>query len=761
MSEEYIEEKALDNMAKGISFDVFEELAQKMKTQICKIKIKEGQGTGFFCNIPNGWNTLRMLITNNHVLKEEDISKGKKINFSINKEKIHYEIEIDESRKIYTSEKYDITMIELKEKDKIEKDSFMDVDSQIFKENPNEIYKNKQIYLLHYPKGEQMVFSNGIIKNINEYTIQHLCDSSGGSSGGPLINANNYRVIGVHKGGAIKGRNYNLGTLIKEPIENLTEEKNEEKNKNENITEKSNEDKDVRIKEEEEDRKMEKDDNIKREIITEDIKNKVENRDKKEKPKEEEKNFERDNIEKEIITENIKNKVENNNNRDKNEKPKEEDKNLERDNIEREAFEEVIKKIDLNNKVNNQENEKLIECDNIVVDREKNSHNKGQEKINNDRGDNLDDSEKKENKKEDILNTPIQEANIVNEKSEKEITTKKEEKIQKFENIIINNPKYGNYENFSVNEMKRLSRTEIYSNDAKILVLKDGRLLIYYDKMINIYNLNNNNLDIIFNNENFSINNVIQMDDGHLIVSSYILNVYKIKEKNLEITQTSLFSKIVSKKVFKLSNNIILFKDNDGIITFMKYLNGKLEKLNEKPIKQKHITNILEINDNELALYYMDKNIFSEGYSTSIYFYDRKKNKKKEVEIGNVKNDDDSDIIPFELIKGNYIITANSKNIILIDVKTYKKIIQISPDKSIYNFSITLLNKNNFLFLFKAEKYSEVSLFQYEFEENEKLLNLTEKFDLGFNGTPECIKKYFENKLIIKRRKENIIEIYG
>ena len=95
--------------------------------------------------------------------------------------------------------------------------------------------------------------------------------------------------------------------------------------------------------------------------------------------------------------------------------------------------------------------------------------------------------------------------------------------------------------------MKRLSRTEIYSNDAKILVLKDGRLLIYYDKMINIYNLNNNNLDIIFNNENFSINNVIQMDDGHLIVSSYILNVYKIKEKNLEITQTSLFTKIVSK----------------------------------------------------------------------------------------------------------------------------------------------------------------------------------------------------------------------
>ena len=35
-------------MAKGISFDVFEELAQKMKTQICKIKIKKVREQDFF-----------------------------------------------------------------------------------------------------------------------------------------------------------------------------------------------------------------------------------------------------------------------------------------------------------------------------------------------------------------------------------------------------------------------------------------------------------------------------------------------------------------------------------------------------------------------------------------------------------------------------------------------------------------------------------------------------------------------------------------
>ena len=699
MSEDYIEEKTLDNMAKGISFDVFEELAQKMKTQICKIKIKEGHGTGFFCNIPYGWNTLRMLITNNHVLNEEDISSGKKINFSLNKEKLHYEIEIDESRKIYTSKKYDITMIELKEKDKIEKNSFMDIDNQIFKENPNEIFKNKQIYLLHYPKGEQMVFSNGLIKNINDYTIQHLCDSSGGSSGGPLINSNNYRVIGVHKGGAIKGRNYNLGTLIKEPIEKLTEEKKEDKKENVNIIEKNNADKDEKIKDKD-------------------------------------KNLEKDKFEREIIIEDIKNSIENNNNKnnkDKNEIPKEEDKNFRKDNFEREKIEEKIKNIELNNKVDNQENQKLIYLSDVVND--------------------------KKNKNEVNLNKPNEDNNIVNENQEKEIITKKEI-IQKDENIVINYPEYGNYENFNINEMKMLNHTEIQNNEAKILVLKDGRLLIYYDKMINVYNLNNKNLDIIYNNEYFTIDNVIQMDDGHLIVSSYGLVVYEIKEKELETTDRSYMHGLQSKKVFKLSNDIILFKNYDGVIKFMKYQNGRLEEFNEKPIKQKHITIILEINDNELALYYISMNIFAEGYSTSIYFYDKKKKKKKEVEIGNIKKDDSE--IPFELINENFIITANSKNIILIDVKSYKKIMQIFPDKNIYDFSITLLNKNNFLFLFKAGEYSDVSLFQYEFEENKKVFNLKEKkiYDY-YIGYPEYIQKYFENKLLFKFRRKNFIEIYG
>ena len=40
---------------------------------------------------------LKAIVTNNHVLKENDILKGKKIKFSLNNDENQYEIIIDES----------------------------------------------------------------------------------------------------------------------------------------------------------------------------------------------------------------------------------------------------------------------------------------------------------------------------------------------------------------------------------------------------------------------------------------------------------------------------------------------------------------------------------------------------------------------------------------------------------------------------------------------------------------------------------------
>lgn len=64
-----------------------------------------------------------------------------------------------------------------------------------------------------------MNFSQGKIKSIDDnYIIKHLCNTDHGSSGGPLINSIDYKVIGIHKGRAKDGKEYNLGIFLKEPI---------------------------------------------------------------------------------------------------------------------------------------------------------------------------------------------------------------------------------------------------------------------------------------------------------------------------------------------------------------------------------------------------------------------------------------------------------------------------------------------------------------------------------------------------------------
>ena len=74
---------------------------------------------------------------------------------------------------------------------------------------------------MQFPNGG-VNYISGIIKNINEdnYTIEHLCSTERGSSGSPILNLLNYKVIGIHKGTTeIINFEWNLGTLIQFPID--------------------------------------------------------------------------------------------------------------------------------------------------------------------------------------------------------------------------------------------------------------------------------------------------------------------------------------------------------------------------------------------------------------------------------------------------------------------------------------------------------------------------------------------------------------
>ena len=214
----YIKEKNIKNHPNPISLDQISYIIELIKKSICLIKCpKGGHGTGFFCRIhdQNFSNFKTVLITNYHILEKDDLTEGKKIEFSIKNNTINRELIIN-NRKIYSNYEFDITIIELyPKKDLIDQDSFLDIDRQIFSEDPNKEFKNKDIYII----GDIKDFTYGIIKNIdiNGKNIEHLCPTKNGMSGSPIINLNDHRIIGVHKGSHPK-YNWNCGTFLREPI---------------------------------------------------------------------------------------------------------------------------------------------------------------------------------------------------------------------------------------------------------------------------------------------------------------------------------------------------------------------------------------------------------------------------------------------------------------------------------------------------------------------------------------------------------------
>ena len=196
-----------------------------MKNSICQIKEYESFGTGFFCKIKLYEEKdifFPVIITNYHILDYNSIKIGKKIELSIiDKGKFINSIIIDESRIKYTNEDYDITIIEIRKEDNLNDiniESILEIDDNIYKENPNNTYNQKSVYIIHYG-GNNLSFSSGIIKSINITNSQiiHLCSTEEGSSGSPIINSDNYKRIGIYRGATKK--NFNLGTFIRNPIE--------------------------------------------------------------------------------------------------------------------------------------------------------------------------------------------------------------------------------------------------------------------------------------------------------------------------------------------------------------------------------------------------------------------------------------------------------------------------------------------------------------------------------------------------------------
>jgi len=159
-------------------------------------------------------------VTNYGIINENDYKENKILNLSLYDEKETITIDLGIEWKAYFNEKYNITIIELNEKDNIK--NSLELDNNLFQDNIETNYINKSIYILHYLNGKDANVSYGLIDNIYKYNINHKCSIDKCSSGSPILNLQSKKVIGIHNEGSIK---YNIGTLLKIPLNDFIKTK--------------------------------------------------------------------------------------------------------------------------------------------------------------------------------------------------------------------------------------------------------------------------------------------------------------------------------------------------------------------------------------------------------------------------------------------------------------------------------------------------------------------------------------------------------
>ena len=159
-------ENNLKDSIEPVDIENTKTILNQLMNCICKIKFKGGFGTGFFCKIPFKKETLKILMTNYHILNEKDFKDIKNLNISLNDDKKILKIDLELDRENYFNKEYDVALIELRDEDNIK--DYLELDNNLFKNNSEINHKDKSIYILNYPNGDIAEVSYGILNNINE-----------------------------------------------------------------------------------------------------------------------------------------------------------------------------------------------------------------------------------------------------------------------------------------------------------------------------------------------------------------------------------------------------------------------------------------------------------------------------------------------------------------------------------------------------------------------------------------------------------------
>ena len=210
------------NPSSSVPYKKEDIIPYQQKNHICKIYMYLGDqlcglSNGFFCLIPypDKNHLIHALITTYRTISEKTITNNKEIKLTLNNDKVKKTIKIGKDRKIYISKEYDTTIIEIKpEKDKIH--YFLELDENLIEDNSNDIFNQKNIYLICYGKENKMDMYEGTIKEIEGNEIRHISNTESGSGGCPILSITSFKVVGIHLGRT--PHEYKKGILLNGPL---------------------------------------------------------------------------------------------------------------------------------------------------------------------------------------------------------------------------------------------------------------------------------------------------------------------------------------------------------------------------------------------------------------------------------------------------------------------------------------------------------------------------------------------------------------
>ena len=195
-----------------LDLEIITEFSSKALLCTCKIILKNGYGSGFFCRIPLGdkKELVNVLFTCHHVLTQKILKSSEYIILQINKKEKKLFLK---NRRIFSNPQLDYSCIEILDEDDIE--DFYSIDDANLKKNfSSEYYKDKLVIIFAIMKNKRPGLSNGLIKSINKGQFIYTCNTYPGSSGGVIVNQNTNCIIGMHRGECVEANKKNKNKKI-------------------------------------------------------------------------------------------------------------------------------------------------------------------------------------------------------------------------------------------------------------------------------------------------------------------------------------------------------------------------------------------------------------------------------------------------------------------------------------------------------------------------------------------------------------------